>query len=176
MMTAFIFSVQHTGTRFTQDLLTRHGIESVQAHPVKSRQLFIRGWLRRCKDNDWPIVVPLRIVQEVAQSWLRRDKDIDAMFDQWRMLNDELVGYEICPLPIDSAFIRESHLDYLAQRCGVEMKTDWQNYGAIADSERVMMPFDLCERIGGLLLEMPSLVEVYIPWIMGRDERVSRGT
>jgi hypothetical protein len=174
-MIAFIFSVQYTANRFTQDLLTRHGIEYVHAHPVKSRLLFIRGWLRKCHDNNWPIVVPLRIVQEVTQSWLRRDKNLDEMCDQWRMLNDELDGYEICPLPVDSAFIRENHLKYLSERCGVEITTDWANYGGI-QGERVPWPDGCIELVGELLLEMPALVEVYMPGILTQKENVPHGT
>ncbi len=175
-MTAFIFSVQHTATRFTQKLLADHGIDYVSSHPVKSRQLFIRGWLRRCEDNDWPIVVPLRIVQSVTQSWMRRDKDLDAMFDQWRMLNDELEGYEICPLPVDSAFIRDYHLAYLSERCGVEITTDWAGYGGIPEGSRVPWPDGLIERIGHLLMELPAVVEVYMPGITSADESVPHGT
>lgn len=129
-----LLSVQRTGTRFVQRILTEAGIKTAQIHAVPTRAKQIEDWISKNDTEDLPIIVPMRHPFSVAHSWLIRGDVMEDMFEQWRQLILYCERSRCLFLPVDSPD-RNNHLAELAAGVGKELSTDWTPYGHKAGTE-----------------------------------------
>jgi len=144
-----LLSVQRTGTRFVQRLLTDAGIKTAQIHAVATREKQIEGWLSRNEAEDLPIIVPLRHPFSVAHSWLIRGDILENMFEQWRQLILFCERSRVLFLPVDCHDQRNDYLAEMSAGVGKVLKTDWKPHGHKVGTE-YMTQFNR-ERIALLL-------------------------
>lgn len=152
-----LITVQRTGTRFLQRILSAAKIKTAQIHPVKTRVKQIDGWLQLNNCHDLPIIVSLRHPFLVCQSWMlraeRREPEqfqIDAMFDQWEYLNRIISESKPLFVPVDHAN-RQGYLDELGDYLVCSLETDWQKYGHKPGAEKMSIPAWAADQLNELI-------------------------
>ena len=123
-----LVSVQRSGTRFLQRILTAAGIKTAQIHPVPTRTNQLDGWLAKNKAEDLPIIVPMRHPFSVAHSWRNRSEPVEKMFEQYRYLTEICEQSKSLFLPVDHRD-RDFYLAHMALELDTELETDWEPYG-----------------------------------------------
>lgn len=123
-----LLSVQRSGTRFTQRILTQAGVTTAQIHPVETRRTQLQGWLDKNSKEGLPIIVAMRHPLSVAKSWRARSEPVEKMFEQYQLL------IELCELsrpiflPVDHPE-RDDFLHFMGKELGLTLETDWAKYG-----------------------------------------------
>lgn len=123
-----LVSVQRTGTRFTQRILTAAKIKTAQIHPVQTRTNQLDNWLKKNTKQNLPIIVSLRHPISVALSWRSREDSVEKMFDQWAYLVQIIAVSKPLFLPVDHPE-KQEYLDELSRYVGKPLETDWKKYG-----------------------------------------------
>jgi hypothetical protein len=133
-VTVVVASVHHTGTNFVfQELLK--GLKQIgmayskhyrppdnaftRIHCDMQQSPYLHWWVSR-----FPTIVPLRHPASVAVSWKAREKSMWALENQWEILREMVAPYNPIYLPID-VDDRQSWLDKLNERLGMNIQTDW---------------------------------------------------
>jgi hypothetical protein len=131
-----VASVHHTGTNFVwQHLLkgmTQVGMNYdpsgrkrppengfVRIHCDTDQHGYLQWWLKQ-----FPCIVPLRHPMAVAASWKAREKSLDNLAIQWKILKEKVDPYLPMYLPIDSPD-REQWLEQIRGFLNPELQTDW---------------------------------------------------
>lgn len=134
-----LLSVQRSGTRFTQRILTAGGLKTAQLHSAPTMMDRIELWLERCCQLGLPIVIPMRHPVSVAKSWYARGDQLDDMFEQWRLMIQCAERCRPWFLPVDHPE-RDEFLAELSEGIGGErLKTDWHKYGSKPGSQDVIL-------------------------------------
>ncbi len=122
-----LVSVQRSGTRFCQRILSAAGIKTAQIHPVPTRAKQIDGWLTRNKAEHLPIIVPMRHPFSVAHSWRLRGELVEKMFAQYKMLEAICAVSTPLFLPVDHPD-RDDYLELMSAVLETPLTTDWAKY------------------------------------------------
>ena len=124
-----ILSVQRSGTRFIQRVLTQAGLKTAQLHTAPQMMERIEVDLKKCCDEGLPVVIPLRHPFSVAHSWKNRGEQLDDMFKQWELLIQTVDRCNPWFVPVDHPE-RQHFLDELADDTGLALETRWKKYGS----------------------------------------------
>ena len=142
-----LVTVQHTGTRFVQRLLSEADIQTAQIHAVDTRKKQLDSWLNQNEMADLPIIVSLRNPVNVAQSWwFRANKhsthnpflQIQEMFKQWAYLAKIIAVSKPLFLPVDHPE-REHYLQEMSVELGRPLSTRWKKYGHRPGAETIKL-------------------------------------
>ena len=129
-MTPLIYSVPHTGTKFTRSLIL--GEEVSRHYDQIPFQL-----------DENTIVSPIRNPRDTWQTWAQRNtpslgNDEVRLFHRylanWLMFNQYFLEHPgLLILPIDTPE-RRIHLEYISERLGKSFETDWTPVGSAPHS------------------------------------------
>ena len=143
-----LFSIMHTGTLFTKELLCDYKFfvvgQEIPLDRVDNPAIFehitegaINGIEKLVRLHK--TVVPLRHPCRVRESWARRYKNIDRLSDLdkvWKILIDRIDSDEIVYISIDSEN-RNEMLLAASLSLGLELKTDWSICHSVADTSAI---------------------------------------
>lgn len=119
-----VLSVPHTGTRFTQRLLSPYG-DATAVHVTEPTDA-----IRAKVDAADMVVIPLRNPDDCWAGWIKRGKDKEHEFAGcWAMLQywaDEIPGAFLLPIDVDA---RDDALQNIADELAVSIETDWSPIG-----------------------------------------------
>jgi hypothetical protein len=130
-----VASVHHTGTNFVHQHLLKGFPQTgmnyshykkppdhrghVRIHCDLSQHTYLPWWLKQ-----FPCIVPMRHPMKVAASWKARDKSLDNLAIQWKILKEKVAPYDPFYLPLDVPD-RQRWLDDIICFLETDLQTDW---------------------------------------------------
>lgn len=130
-MRILVPTIQHTGTRFTEDLFIKKGFHSKSfIEAPEGRTLHIGHISKGQREailsliKDLVTVIPLRHPYLVSESWKRRGKDLNELVDNYKILT-ELDYYNPFYLPIDTPN-KNYYLNKISDFLNINLITEWE--------------------------------------------------
>ena len=140
---AMVYSVPHTGTHFSVDLLAQHGIITKSHHfNINPR------WLDNSRmTTDFPKICPIRDPRAAWVTWNSReqrmtDGRVEVFFGMWKVLDEVCRRWDVTVLPVDTPD-RDKYLVELGAVFNTELKTDWTPKGS--GYRKDVEPIDMTE-------------------------------
>lgn len=130
-MKYLIPTIQHTGTKFLAKLFPQHyHWASFQEDTSDKVDVLYLGHLtinsiEAIKRLDCPVLVPLRHPYLVAESWMRRNKPINQLAQNFCLLINEIDNKDPYYLPIDVEN-KQDYLDKINAGLNLNFSTDWK--------------------------------------------------
>lgn len=136
-------TVRNTGTQFTAALLEQHLVRHNGLYePPEGGDLWISHTetdkmhrIREKCEQDGPLILTMRHPVNVAQSWIKRGKQISGWFcEMWENLFSLKAEFEDSFwLPIDTED-RDHRLALIGERLGISLDTDWTPKGVTGNN------------------------------------------
>ena len=171
MNDVLILSVPHTGTTFTEKLFMSIGYhdaplnqrgdgKSIHRSHIDNDSHLIQGLLLR-KDENLPLIVPLRHPFLTEESWRRRGKENEGMIHGFRNLMDRLYPLDPYWMPVDSEK-RVQCLEILNQGLDLEIFTQWAPERSIGKTyDMTWRDCDPSSEVMELAQDMKPLLEIF---------------
>lgn len=122
-------TIQHTGTKLLAKLFGDvHWASFYEDIGDRESALYLGhltiNSVEAIKKLKHRMIIPLRHPYLVAESWRRRNKPLDELADNFRLLVDEIDPYNPLYLPIDVEN-RQEYLDKINKELGLDLRTEW---------------------------------------------------